>query len=202
LIAEDDSAVVDIVRTVLAGDGHELLDAADGDAALAVIAANPELDLVILDIMMPGKSGLEVAEELRSNGGRPSPPIIFLTAKDEDHDREFGFHTGAVEYITKPFKPELLRATGWSRSSPTSGDLPPDLSRHPARTKDRHPPTRLIRSGIYSLGVTRRPVVADSSAASASSSARRPSSPEGESASEPRRTPSTKASSSTRYAAA
>jgi two-component system, OmpR family, response regulator len=109
LIAEDDPAIVDIVRTVLAGDGHDILEAADGDAALAALAANPDLDLVILDIMMPGKSGLEVAEGLRSNGGRPSPPIIFLTAKDEDHDRELGFHGGAVEYITKPFKPELLR---------------------------------------------------------------------------------------------
>jgi DNA-binding response OmpR family regulator len=109
LIAEDDPAIVDIVRAVLIDDGHELLEAADGDAALAAITANPELDLVILDVTMPGKSGLEVAGELRDNGGRPSPPIIFLTARDEEQDRERGFHGGAVEYITKPFKPELLR---------------------------------------------------------------------------------------------
>ena len=109
LIAEDDPAMVDIVRGVLADGGHEILEAADGDAALAAIAANPDIDLVILDIMMPGRSGLEVAEELRGGGGRPSPPVIFLTARDEDRDRELGFHGGAVEYITKPFKPELLR---------------------------------------------------------------------------------------------
>ena len=69
LIAEDDPAMVDIVRGVLADGGHEILEAADGDAALAAIAANPDLDLVILDIMMPGRSGLEVAEELR---GQPA----------------------------------------------------------------------------------------------------------------------------------
>lgn len=110
LIAGDDPLIVETVRPVLVADGHELVGAADGDAALAEVAARPKnLDLLILDIMMPGKSGLKVAEELRENGGRPSLPIIFLAAKGEDRDREIGYHSGAMEYVTKPFKPEFPR---------------------------------------------------------------------------------------------
>ena len=86
LIAEDDPDIRDGVRILLAGEGYHILEAENGTRALEIF--NPEVDLVILDIMMPGMSGLRVCEELRKVS---TVPILFLTAKSQESDKPFSF---------------------------------------------------------------------------------------------------------------
>ena len=85
LIVEDDPDIRDGVRILLAGEGYHILEAENGLRALELF--NPEVDLVILDIMMPGMSGLRVCEELRKNS---TVPILFLTAKSQESDKLLG----------------------------------------------------------------------------------------------------------------
>ncbi len=98
LIVEDDPDIRDGVRILLAGEGYHILEAENGAAALA--AFGPEVDLVILDVMMPGMSGLRVCEELRK---RSTVPILFLTAKSQESDKLLGLTAGGDDYLSKPF---------------------------------------------------------------------------------------------------
>ena len=105
LIAEDDPDIRDGVRILLSGEGYHIIEAENGTRALEVF--RPEVDLVILDIMMPGMSGLRVCEELRKLS---TVPILFLTAKIEDADKVKGFASGGDDYILKPFSSAELLA--------------------------------------------------------------------------------------------
>lgn len=98
LIAEDDPDIRDGVRILLAGEGYRILEAENGLRALELM--NPEVDLVILDIMMPGMSGLRVCEELRKTS---AVPILFLTAKSQESDKLLGLTAGGDDYLAKPF---------------------------------------------------------------------------------------------------
>ena len=98
LIAEDDPDIRDGVRILLAGEGYHILEAENGTRALEIF--NPEVDLVILDIMMPGMSGLRVCEELRKVS---TVPILFLTAKSQESDKLLGLTAGGDDYLPKPF---------------------------------------------------------------------------------------------------
>lgn len=82
----------------LAGEGYHILEAENGTRALEIF--NPEVDLVILDIMMPGMSGLRVCEELRKVS---TVPILFLTAKSQESDKLLGLTAGGDDYLPKPF---------------------------------------------------------------------------------------------------
>ena len=103
LIAEDDPDIRDGVRILLAGEGYHILEAENGTRALEIF--NPEVDLVILDIMMPGTDGLTVCREIRSVS---DIPIILLTAKDSELDYVMGISQGSDDYLTKPFRPTIL----------------------------------------------------------------------------------------------
>ncbi|MFZ0158908.1 MAG: response regulator transcription factor [Kineosporiaceae bacterium] len=105
LVVEDDATVAEVVRTYLEHAGLEIEHAADGVTALAV-AARMNPDLVVLDLMLPGLSGLEVCTRLRE--GRPDLPVIMLTALGEESDRLLGLETGADDYLVKPFSPREL----------------------------------------------------------------------------------------------
>ena len=126
LVVEDDPTVAEVVRTYLRRADLDVELAADGVSALAV-AARTRPDLVILDLMLPGLSGLEVCSRLRQ--GRPDLPVVMLTALGEESDRILGLETGADDYLVKPFSPRelvlrvqsVLRRTG---AVPTSGALP------------------------------------------------------------------------------
>jgi DNA-binding response OmpR family regulator len=107
LVVDDEPHILDVVRAYLARDGHEVLTAADGDAALA-LAREAGPDLVVLDVMLPGRSGFEVLRELRAAGGAPA--VIMLTARDDVIDRVAGLEIGADDYVTKPFEPRELAA--------------------------------------------------------------------------------------------
>jgi DNA-binding response OmpR family regulator len=107
LVVDDEPHILDIVRAYLARDGHEVVTAVDGDAALA-LSRDHGPDVVVLDVMLPGRSGFEVLRELRATGS--SAAVIMLTARDDVIDRVAGLEIGADDYITKPFEPRELVA--------------------------------------------------------------------------------------------
>jgi two-component system OmpR family response regulator len=101
LVVEDEDTIRELLCGSLRFAGYEVTSAGSGAEALrAGMSARP--DLVLLDVMMPDGDGFEVARRMRSAGG-PEIPVIFLTARDEVHDRLAGFEIGADDYITKPF---------------------------------------------------------------------------------------------------
>ncbi len=108
LVAEDESALMTLLRYNLEKEGYRSAEAADGEAAL-MLASEEAPDLVLLDWMMPKVSGIEVCRRLRSRAETRNVPIIMLTARGEEADRVRGLDTGADDYITKPFSmTELL----------------------------------------------------------------------------------------------
>ncbi|HET6153389.1 MAG TPA: response regulator [Marmoricola sp.] len=107
VIADDDADIRELVVFKLRHAGHEVLPVADGTAAVeACLAKTP--DLVILDVMMPGMSGLEAARVLRADESMTGVPIIMLTARAQESDIEQGFEAGADDYVVKPFSPREL----------------------------------------------------------------------------------------------
>lgn len=108
LIVDDTETNIDILVDTL-GDDYEVAVAMDGETALEIIAVDPP-DLILLDIMMPGMDGYQVCEKLKSDRRTCRIPLIFITAMGEDRDQARGLALGAVDYITKPFNPELVRA--------------------------------------------------------------------------------------------
>ena len=117
LVVEDDSPISDVVSTALRFQGHSVTQAADGPAGLAIAMAGA-VDLIVLDVMLPGMDGFEMCRQLRERGS--SAPVLFLTARDETEDRIRGFATGGDDYLTKPFSVDelimrvaaILRRTG------------------------------------------------------------------------------------------
>jgi DNA-binding response OmpR family regulator len=108
LIVDDDPTVSDVVRRYLERDGHRVEVVGDGAQALARAEADPP-DLVVLDLMLPRVSGLEVCARLRDVQPPAQPvPVIMLTALGEETDRVVGLQTGADDYVTKPFSPREL----------------------------------------------------------------------------------------------
>ena len=107
LVVDDDPRITDLLRRVLAYEGYSIAIAASGSEALNRSLERPP-DLIVLDIMMPGLDGLEVAQRLREAGD--NVPILMLTARDTVADRVKGLETGADDYLVKPFAPEELVA--------------------------------------------------------------------------------------------
>ncbi len=107
LVVDDDPRITDLLRRILAYEGYSVAIAASGSEALDRSLERPP-DLVILDIMLPGLDGLEVAQRLRTAGD--NVPILMLTARDTVADRVKGLETGADDYLVKPFAPEELVA--------------------------------------------------------------------------------------------
>ena len=106
LVVDDDTALAEMIGIVLRGEGFEPSFCADGDSALAAFrSAKP--DVVLLDLMLPGKDGNEVCRLIRAESG---VPIIMLTAKSDTVDVVLGLESGADDYISKPFKPKELVA--------------------------------------------------------------------------------------------
>lgn len=109
LIVEDEKDIVKMLDYNLKKDGFKAISARNGeDALIAVNRTHP--DLVILDLMLPGMDGLEVAKTLKANTKTASIPIIMLTAKSQESDKIVGLELGADDYVTKPFSPRELIA--------------------------------------------------------------------------------------------
>jgi len=109
LIVEDEPAIQELIAINLEGVGHRVLRASDSEQALALIRETLP-DLVLLDWMLPGQSGLAIARHLRGNARTRTIPIIMLTAKSAEQDKVMGLEAGADDYITKPFSPRELLA--------------------------------------------------------------------------------------------
>ena len=109
LVVDDEPHILRVLTTTFEKHGFSVLTAMDGTEALARFAEGG-VDLVMLDLMMPGTSGLEVLSVIRAAPERSDTPVVILTAKGQDTDREAAFAGGADDFITKPFSPKKLIA--------------------------------------------------------------------------------------------
>ena len=105
LVVDDDKEIANAIDIYLSREGYNIIKAYDGEEAIQKVNEN-EIHLIILDIMMPKKDGIQTLEEIRKN---KTIPVIMLSAKSEDYDKISGLDLGADDYITKPFNPlELI----------------------------------------------------------------------------------------------
>jgi DNA-binding response OmpR family regulator len=107
LVVEDESAIAFGLQLDLKNEGYDVEIVSDGESALRR-AQKEAFDLILLDVMLPGKDGFEVCRDLRRSGSKT--PIIMLTAKTREAEKVLGLETGADDYVTKPFSPRELRA--------------------------------------------------------------------------------------------
>ncbi len=109
LVIEDERDIRELVRVSLAGEGFSTIEAGDGDLGIA-LARRERPVAVILDLMLPGISGLEVCRRLRAEEGTASIPVVMVTARTGEADKIVGLEIGADDYVTKPFSPRELAA--------------------------------------------------------------------------------------------
>ncbi|MFO0483548.1 MAG: phosphate regulon transcriptional regulator PhoB [bacterium] len=109
LVVEDEPAIQELIAYNLRQAGHEPMRADTAEQALDLVR-NALPDLVLLDWMLPGQSGIEFAKRMKADRRTREVPIIMLTARAEEHDKLLGLETGADDYITKPFSPRELNA--------------------------------------------------------------------------------------------
>jgi DNA-binding response OmpR family regulator len=133
LVIEDEPGIVDFLERGLRAQGFDVISAMDGSAG-ATAAVENEVDLVVLDLMLPGKSGLDVLATLRED--KPGLPVIVLTALGEVEHRVAGLDAGAVDYLTKPFsltelaariRAQLRAASHAPRTTLSAGDIEVNL---------------------------------------------------------------------------
>jgi len=145
LVVDDDREIVRLVRAYLERSGYEVLTAYDGETALHILRREHP-DLMLLDLMLPGRNGMDVTRAVRGDAGLAAMPIIMLTARVEDHDKIVGLELGADDYVTKPFNPGevvarvravLRRAQGEVLPPRTirAGNLVIDLDRHQVQVR-------------------------------------------------------------------
>ena len=148
LLVDDDEKLLKLVKEYLEGYGLQVLTLPDGSAVMETIAAKSP-DMVILDIMLPGKDGLDVLKKVRTEY---SVPVIMLTAKGEDADRIVGLELGADDYLPKPFNPRelLARVRAVLRR-------PPHLDEMEAR-EDK---TKLIKVGDMILNMAKQTLMVE-----------------------------------------
>ncbi len=124
LIVEDEPAIQEVLRFNLGLHGHEVATAGSAEEALRLLHG-PMPDLILLDWMLPGLSGVDFAKRLRHDARLKHIPIIMLTARAEERDKVLGLEIGADDYITKPFSPRELMArikAVLRRRAPEMGD--------------------------------------------------------------------------------
>jgi len=100
LVVDDDADIREVIRIQLENKGYLVLEAANGNDAVNTVRENPDIDLIILDIMMPGMSGIEACAQIRTFH---SAPVLFLTAKSKETDKNDAYENGGDDYLVKPF---------------------------------------------------------------------------------------------------
>ena len=122
LVVEDEKDVREMIRLNLKAAGFDVVEAGNGAEALA-LAKNDPPKVIILDLMMPEMSGIEVCRALRRNPSTSRIPVLMLTAKSTEEDKVVGFEVGADDYVTKPFSPRelVLRVRAVARRQPDQG---------------------------------------------------------------------------------
>jgi two-component system response regulator MtrA len=163
LIVDDDFALAEMLAIVLRGEGFEPFVCTDGDRAFGMFR-DCKPDLVLLDLMLPGKDGIDVCRQIRAESG---VPIVMLTAKSDTVDIVVGLESGADDYVVKPFKPKELVARVRARLRRTDepapetleiGDLAIDVA-GPRRAPGQ-PAHRLTPAGVRPAGRARAQAVA------------------------------------------
>jgi CheY-like chemotaxis protein len=115
LVAEDEKDIRSLARLLLELAGHQVVEAPDGEAALAILTSHDDVDVVLLDLRLPGRDGWEVMTELRSAGRLDGLRIVVFSAQIGPRDYERAVDHGAAGYLTKPFsEDELLAAVAGS----------------------------------------------------------------------------------------
>ena len=109
LVVDDERLHINVMMELL-GDDYTVVVARNGEKALELAHATPAPDLILLDVLMPGMDGYEVCSKLKSDPATREIPVIFLTIRSSVEDETYGFSLGAVDYITKPFSPPIVRA--------------------------------------------------------------------------------------------
>jgi two-component system alkaline phosphatase synthesis response regulator PhoP len=142
LVVDDDREIVRLVRAYLEQSGYEVLVAYDGETALHMLRREHP-DLVLLDLMLPGRDGHDVTRIVRGDAGLAAMPIIMLTARVEDHDKIVGLELGADDYVTKPFNP---------------GEVVARVRAVLRRVQGEPPPPRIIRVGDVTIDPDRHQV--------------------------------------------
>ncbi len=159
-VVDDEPAIRDAVAYALRSEGYEVTALADGEAGLRAVAETPPPDLLVLDLMLPGLSGIEVCRRARAES---DVPILLLTARDSEVDRVIGLEAGADDYVTKPFSiaelvsrvRAILRRRELDRTALRPelvvGSLVLDLARHDVHVEGR--PIRLTPSEFKVLAL-------------------------------------------------
>ena len=119
LVVDDESRIRKIIRDFVVREGYVVCEAEDGEAALDIFCSNNDIDLIIMDVMMPKMDGWQLCKEVRKLS---KVPILMLTAKSEEQDELKGFELGVDEYISKPFSPKILTARVNALLRRTTGD--------------------------------------------------------------------------------
>jgi two-component system alkaline phosphatase synthesis response regulator PhoP len=145
LVIDDDRDIVRLVQAYLEQDGYEVLVAYDGETALHMLRRELP-DLVLLDLMLPGRDGRDVTRVVRGDATLAAMPIIMLTARVEDHDKVIGLELGADDYVTKPFNPAEVVARVRAVLRRAQGEAAPP---------------RVIRTGCLAIDLDRHQVEAD-----------------------------------------
>lgn len=105
LLADDEAEIRNVLRLLLSNKGHEVIEASDGEAAVKLAYENRDIDLCIMDIMMPRLSGVKATEKIRTFS---DVPVLFLTARSLEGDKLSAYESGGDDYIVKPFSPKEL----------------------------------------------------------------------------------------------
>ena len=123
LIADDDAFIRRPLQWMLEQEGFETVTAADGDACMDQLHAQRP-DLVILDVMMPGQDGFEICRRMQNDAQLRTVPVILLSARGREHDRDRGLALGATEYLTKPYSPTDLLGRVRALLEPANAEQP------------------------------------------------------------------------------
>jgi CheY-like chemotaxis protein len=109
LVCDNEAPMRMLIRAALKGAGYAAVEARDGDEAIS-LARDLKPDLIVLDMMMPGRTGLEVLSELREDPEFADTPVVMLTARTQESDRDAATRAGVDRFLTKPFSPRELAA--------------------------------------------------------------------------------------------
>ena len=110
LVVDDEPHIRRVLCTILTSHGFDVTEAKHGTEGMDAVQSDAEYDFILLDFMMPGATGLEILARVRADSRRAETPVIILTAKGQDTDREAAMAGGADDFLTKPFSPKKLVA--------------------------------------------------------------------------------------------
>jgi len=153
LVVDDEEDILELVQYNLEREGYRTVSAKTGEEALKIVEYH-EIDLMILDLMLPGINGLEVTRKMKRNPEKMRIPIVMLTARGEEADIVTGLELGADDYVTKPFSPKVLIArirAVMRKHANTSPDSNAVISRHGISI---HPGRRIIRIDDKNVDLT------------------------------------------------